>query len=171
MAANPTVDSKKPMWQTIGLFSLGFWLSGCLLLDAVVMPGMYAAGMMNQSDFASAGYTIFGIFNRVELLCAALVVTGLLTVVKQHQVNGKWTISAIILSIILLAVALIDTYGLTPQISALAMQLNLFEPVRELPEGMTQMQAGYWALELLKLGVGGSLLTWFYRTQQETAVQ
>lgn len=171
MAANPTVESQTTNWQTIALFSLGFWLSGCLLLDVVIMPSMYAAGMMTQPDFASAGYTIFGIFNRIELLCAALVLTGLLTLVKLHKVNGKWTIPAIILSILLLAVALIDTYGLTPQMSALGMQLNWFDPVAEVPAAMNQMHEGYWALEVLKLVGGGILLSWFYRNQREVVAE
>lgn len=167
MATNPTVTIKQPMWQTIVLFSLGFWLSACLLLDLVILPSMYAAGMMKAAGFASAGYLLFGMFNRIELLCAALVLTGILTVVKRHQLNEKWTIPAIILSVILLLVVLIDTYSLTPQMSALAMQLNLFEPVQGIPSGMTQMQQGYWMLELFKLGSSGILLSWMYRNQQQ----
>jgi hypothetical protein len=167
MATNPTVTIKQPTWPTIVLFSLGFWLSACLLLDLVILPSMYAGGMMKAAGFASVGYLLFGMFNRIELLCAALVLTGILTVVKRHQLNPKWTIPAIILSVILLFVALIDTYSLTPQMSALAMQLNVFEPVQGIPSGMTQMQQGYWMLELFKLGSSGILLSWMYRNQQQ----
>ncbi len=168
MATHPTVNIKHPIWQTLVLISLGFWLSACLLLDLVILPSMYAAGMMKEAGFASAGYLLFGTFNRIELLCAALVLTGILIVVKQHQFNEKWTIPAIILSIILLGVVLVDTYGLTPQMSALAMQLNIFEPVPEIPPVMNQMQQGYWMLELLKLSGSGILLSWMYQNQQQT---
>jgi hypothetical protein len=58
--------------------ALGFWLSGSLLLDFVIMPGLSAVGMMSQANAATVGYSLFWIFNRIELLCAALVLTSLL---------------------------------------------------------------------------------------------
>jgi hypothetical protein len=57
---------------------------------------------------------------------------------------------AIFLSLLLLAIALIYTYIMTPQMSALALQLNLLEPATGMPEGMMQMLEGYWVLEALK---------------------
>lgn len=171
MAAHSTIEFKKPLWQTIALLSLGFWLSGTLLLDGVIMPSLYAAGMMTQPGFASAGYMIFGMFNRIELLCAALVLTGILALVKLHQVQGKWITPAIVISVFLLALTSIETYGLTPQLSALVMQLNWLEPLQQSAAEMTQMQSGYWALELLKLTGGAILLTWLYRDRGESVAQ
>ena len=48
-------------WSTLVMFALGFWLSASLLLDAVIVPSLSAAGMMNQGGFANAGYLLFGI--------------------------------------------------------------------------------------------------------------
>ncbi|MGK7903370.1 MAG: hypothetical protein AB4352_18575 [Hormoscilla sp.] len=162
MSAISNPDLKSPKWQTIVLFTLGFWLSGSLVLDLVVMPSMYTAGMMSTPGFATAGYSVFWLFNRIELLCAALALTGLLVVNRTHQISDSKSRTAIILSAILLAVALIDTYGLTPQMSAMGLDLNLFEPASGLPTGMMRMQFGYWALELLKLAACGGILKLCY---------
>ena len=165
MSTIPTFENKQPLWQTVATLTLGFWLSACLLLDAVIMPSLYASGMMVQSDFASAGYTIFSVFNRIELVCAALVLTGILTTLGMQKDGEHRNKIAIIFSMILMAVALVDTYGLTPQMSALGMQLNLFETGAEVPAAMNQMHAGYWLLEMLKLAAGTIVLGWFLKNQ------
>ncbi len=161
MSTIPTFENKQPLWQTVAILTLGFWLSALLLLDAVIMPSMYASGMMMQSDFASAGYTIFSVFNRIELVCAALVLTGLLTTLAWQKEGENKNLIAIICSMILMAIALFDTYGLTPQMSALGMQLNLFDTAAPSPLVMNQMHVGYWVLEMLKLAAGTILLGWF----------
>jgi hypothetical protein len=144
------------------MFALGFWLSSSLILDFVIMPGLSAAGMMTQSSFAAAGYSIFWTFNRIELLCAALVLASLLALRGPsnlyHQVR-RWSI---FLAVLLLAIALIYTYIITPQMSALALQLNLLEPTTGMPAGMLQMHEGYWVLEAIKLAAGTTLLGWCY---------
>jgi hypothetical protein len=161
--------SKQPSWQTIAMFALGFWLSGSLIVDFVLMPGLYGAGMMSQASFATAGYSIFWIFNRIELLCAALVFVSLLalrgTSNIYHQVR-RW---AILLSALLLTIAIIYTYFMTPQMSALAIQLNFFEPSTEIPAGMISMQGGYWLLEVVKLVAGATVLGWCYRDSRRLA--
>ena len=170
MAALSTLKSNRSLWQTVVMLSLGFWLSGMLLLDTVIMPSMYASGMMAESEFASAGYMMFSTFNRIELLCAALALTGLLAIVKMHQ-DGAPRRSAIILSCILLVVASIDTYGLTPQMSALGMHLDWFSPIAEAPAAMDGMHAGYWTLEAVKLVVAAWVLAWCYRDREVTTAQ
>ncbi|HBQ99918.1 MULTISPECIES: DUF4149 domain-containing protein [unclassified Roseofilum] len=151
-------NGKNLNWQQILLGALGFWLSATLIIDLVIMPGLYTAGMMTQPGFASAGYSIFWIFNRVETLCAALTLTGLLVLENQHQLSEAKRHTALILSVILLAIALVDTYGLTPQMSAMGLNLTFFETVRLVPSEMMPMQMGYWILELLKVGGCGIIL-------------
>lgn len=163
------VRSKQLPWQTIALFALGFWLSGSLLVDFVLMPCLYTAGMMNQASFATAGYSIFWIFNRIELLCGALVLASLLALRGTSHLYlyvRRWSIW---LSALLLAIAIIYTYIMTPQMSALAVQLNLFEPATGLPAGMLQMQGGYWLLEAIKFIAGATVLSWCYRDSRRLA--
>ena len=167
MSTISNIDLKSPNWQTIVICTLGFWLSSCLVLDLVVMPSMYTAGMMSTPGFATAGYSVFWLFNRIELLCAALALTGLLVVGRTHQISEIKSRTAIILSVLLMAVALIDTYGLTPQMSAMGLDMNMFEPAKGLPAGMMQMQFGYWALELLKLVACGGILKLCYPGQMQ----
>jgi hypothetical protein len=75
------------VWRKTLTIVLAFWLSTSLLLDLVIMPSLAASGMLIQPDFVPAGYGIFWIFNRIELVCAALVVTGLL--IQQKVSNSR----------------------------------------------------------------------------------
>jgi len=160
MNAISSVELKRPIWQSIALLTLGFWLSASLLLDWVIMPSLYVSGMMTQASFASAGYVIFWNFNRLELLSAGLVLTSVLAMCNSQS---KWRRSAIILSMLLLAIALVDTYLLTPQMSAIGLELNLFKTTVETPATMDVLHGGYWILEAVKLLAGGTLLGWCWR--------
>ncbi|MBC6417453.1 MAG: DUF4149 domain-containing protein [Prochloron sp. SP5CPC1] len=151
---------KQISWSTIVMFALGFWLSGSLLLDSVIIPSLSAAGMMASAGFANAGYLIFGVFNRIELLCAAAVLTSFLVLRRQNNFS-PWTI---VLGGLLLAITLVYTYILTPQMSGLGLQLNLFdESLTNMPQEMIYMHWGYWSLEAIKFIAGVTLLRWCYR--------
>ena len=160
---SPNLESNQQRWQTVVCLTLGFWLSACIILDLVIMPSMYASGMMNTPDFTVAGSVMFSVFNRVELLCASLGLTSLLVLSSTTSDFIKNSKTAIIFSILLLAIVLIDTYGLTPQMTALGINLNLFESVKEVPVAMNQMHGSYWLLEIIKLVVGATLFGWCYR--------
>lgn len=165
MSTLSTSSSHSLSWKTLIISVLAFWLSATVLLDAVIMPGMYASGMMRDPNFVSAGYSIFWMFNRLELLCAAAVLTGVLWLYKMQRLSapGYW---AIALAGALLAVPLIYTYGLTPAMSALGLDLNLFASDSGLPVGMNAMHESYWLLEIVKITACASLLTFFYKVIQ-----
>ncbi len=158
------VESIRPRWQAIVMVALIFWLSGSLIIDLVIMPSLYVSGMMTSPEFATAGNLMFWGFNRVELICAALAMTGLMVLSNLSSGFGKQSRTAIILSLVLLAIALIDTYALTPQMSALGMQLNLFDSA-EVPTSMNLLHKGYFALEAVKLAIGAALLNFCYQHQ------
>jgi len=164
MTAITSRVESRPRWQAIVMVALIFWLSGSLILDLVIMPSLYVSGMMTSPEFATAGNLMFWGFNRVELICAALVATGLMVLSNLSNGFGKQSRTAIILSLVLLAIALIDTYALTPQMSALGMQLNLFDAA-EVPTGMNLLHQAYLGLETVKLAVGVTLLSWCYQHQ------
>ncbi|MGL5058384.1 MAG: hypothetical protein ACRC62_00280 [Microcoleus sp.] len=157
------VASTEHRWQAIVMVALIFWLSGSLILDFVIMPSLYVSGMINSSGFAAAGNLMFWGFNRIELICAASAATGVMVLHNLTVGSSKRSRTAILLSLILLAIALIDTYALTPQMSALGIQLNLFEPATEVPGGMNLLHQSYFGLELVKLAICGTLLSWRYR--------
>jgi hypothetical protein len=167
MSSISSFELKRPGWQTVVIFTLTFWLSTSLVLDLVIMPGLYASGMMAQAGFATAGYVIFWVFNRIELLCAALVLTGVL-VLKRTQNNTQNTLvsqsrNAIVLAMTLLTIALIFTYVLTPEMSALGLNLEVLDPVASVPGSMGLLHQIYWILEVIKLIAGGAVLSLFYR--------
>lgn len=150
---------QRSKWHTVTTLTLAFWLSSSLLLDLVIMPTLFATGMMTSPDFAAAGYSIFWIFNRIELLCAALALTGLLALQNTDSAASQRASWVVPLALVLLGIALIFTYGLTPEMSALGLRLNWFAPPLEVPALMNQMHQGYWILELFKLSAAGVLLS------------
>ena len=162
MTAISNLEFKRPIWQTAIILTLGFWLSASLVLDWVIMPSLYFSGMMSQAGFTTAGYTIFWNFNRMELLSAAVVLTGTLALSKTRY---HWSIGSIVLSVLLLTIAMLDTYLLTPQMCAIGVQLNLFEAAAAIPSTMNVLHGSYWVLEVVKLVAGGTLLSWFWREQ------
>lgn len=165
MAASSKValstDTFNPVaWHKILTIVLAFWLSTSLFLDLVIMPTLAASGMLIQPDFVPAGYGLFWIFNRLELVCAALVVTGLLIQQQTSQLKNAHDSQGVALSLMLLSATLVCTYVLSPQMSALGVQLNWFDSAVDVPTGMNQLHLGYWTLEAMKLTIGGILLNW-----------
>lgn len=139
------------------------WFSGSLLMDFLVMPALYTAGMTATEQFPSAGYTLFEGFNHVELLCAGLLLTGLLALrcppkAMGTQISGSRCRWAVPLAVMLLAIALIYTYGLTPNLGGLGLSLKGLDPLGSLPAPMVWMQGLYWGLEGVKLLALGQLL-------------
>ena len=151
-------------WQAIAMFALGFWLSASLVFDCLVIPGLLSAGMMEESGFASASYLIFGTFNHVELLCAALVLASSLVFSYRHNLSTIKLDKSIVIAGFLMAIAICYTYILTPQMSALGMSLDGFNNQELLANSMMTMHVIYWVLEASKLVLGTLLLNKFYRS-------
>lgn len=167
-------DYKPINWSGIIMFVLGFWLSSSLLFDCVIIPSLLSSGMMNTPDFASASYFLFGIFNHIELLCAAVVLAGYLVFrygdiakqgrLKPNRFAPQGTNKSVVIASILLVIALAYTYILTPQMSSMGMSLDQFASARIMPSSMTLMHIAYWSLEVLKLIAGTVLLRSCYRS-------
>lgn len=163
MSVITNAELQRPKWRVAVVATLAFWMSASLLLDLVIMPGLYSAGMLTEPGFAAAGYSIFEMFNHLELLCAAVVLTGVL-VLRTQKPTGQAYLRATSLALGMLAIVLIYTYELTPQMSALGMQLNWFDSALTVPAGMNQLHWSYWILELCKLAIGGTILRWCWST-------
>ena len=154
-------------WTTLVMLTLGFWISASLVIDVLIIPSLLASGMMEQSGFVSAGYLLFGLFNHFELLCAALILSGFLIFNRNHSLPHLQERWSIILSSLLLAIALIYTYGLTPVLSGFGFEMNLFNGIHTIPTYMITVQVGYWLLEVFKIITGITLLRWCYRDSCE----
>ncbi|MGI0490276.1 DUF4149 domain-containing protein [Alkalinema pantanalense CENA528] len=142
--------------------TLALWLSGSLFLDFLVLPSLYWAGMMSQSEFATVGYALFGNFNHFEVLCGAIVLSGFLWKQQLPKVQREAALRNIPLALVTLAIALIFTYVLAPQMSA--MGLNLQDGSEAIvPAAMNQFHFLYWGLEIVKLGCLGLLLQRSFR--------
>ena len=157
----PTLPADRLPWQPIVLLSLATWFGASLLLDLLVMPTLYAGGMMETSEFASTGYALFGEFNHVELLLGATALTGLLAITQplsqdSSNLNARNTWRAIWPALLLFIIPLLYTYGLTPQMSALGLSLD--GSLAEAPAAMTAMHIAYWGMEMLKFGAIALLL-------------
>ena len=156
--------SKSISWSTAMIVALGFWLSGSLIFDFLIVPGMLTTGMMNESGFASAGYVIFGTFNHVELLCAATVLAGCLVYRFGDRFNQRVSYKSVLTSTALLLIALVYTYIFTPQMSGAGMSLDMFATTESTSTTMTVMHLGYWTLEIIKLACATALLRTFSRS-------
>ncbi|MEM8640280.1 MAG: hypothetical protein AAGG51_15895 [Cyanobacteria bacterium P01_G01_bin.54] len=139
--------------------TLGFWLSASLILDGVVMPCLYGNGMIVQSGFAAAGYTLFEVFNHIELVLAASILV-ILTGLRQTAVGDRAPTQTMLgLAAGLLAIALLYAYWLTPQLSGWGLILEGTLGNRPaMPEPMLLEQVLYWGLETLKFFGGVWLL-------------
>ena len=146
-------------WQNIAIGTLGFWLSGSLILDFVIMPTMWATGMMESSGFASASYSIFWIFNRVELVCAAVALSSILALIEVSVLSVDTNRKLFAGAIAIVVIALSCTFILTPYMSGLGMNLDILAPQNSMPAEMDQMHAIYWVVEASKIGIMAMLMS------------
>lgn len=159
--------AKPTPWVGAVLFALMFWFSSSLLMDFVIMPGLFVGGMMSQPDFGSAGYAMFWVFNRLELLCAGVILTGLLAArqsrpqrpVVASGLRSRWAVE---IGLGLLALTLVLTYAIAPAMAALGASLDPFAATVEVPGAMNQMHGLYFGLEAVKLLGCGALLSLLY---------
>ncbi len=152
-------ETRSKRWWFLAVGSLGFWISGSLILDLVIMPTLWATGMMESSGFASAGYSIFWIFNRVELLCAGAVLSSILALSNLNLTSVYAERKMLVGAGMLLAIALSFTFILTPYMSALGLDLDIFTTTRSIPADMDRLHSIYWVLEASKLGIAGLLFS------------
>ncbi len=165
------LSSRQFSWDALVLLVATFWLSSSVLLDFFMMPMMYESGMMNEPGFATGSYSLFWVFNRVEVLCAAAILTGLLVMRERRSqfevvASGARSRWALMTGGALLAIALTFTYFFTPHLSALG--LNLSGTFSETMSGNAATEMGvlhlaYWALEALKLVGAAFLIRLCYR--------
>jgi hypothetical protein len=146
--------------RTLVVVSLGFWISTSLLLDLVIMPMLWMTGMMESSGFASAGYSLFWVFNRIEVICAAAAFSGIwaLGTSNRNSVYGGAQMRAG--ALMLLAISLSYTFILSPYMSGLSVDLDILAVAKSIPAEMNQTHSIYWVLEASKLGIAGMLLAW-----------
>lgn len=160
-AARPT------RWVGAVLFALMFWFSSSLLMDFVIMPGLFVGGMMNQPDFGPTGYAMFWVFNRLELLCVGVILTGLLVTRQTRReqdvltsgFRSRWATE---IAVVLLGITLVLTYAIAPAMGALGASLDPFATTTVVPDAMGHMHGLYFGLEALKLLGCGVLLSLFY---------
>lgn len=159
----PKLSPRQFAWDSAVLFLAVFWLGGSLILDLVVMPMLYMNGMMTMPGFASAGYSLFELFNHVEMLLSGLILTGVLAMRQSHadcavEVSGSRSRWVLYLACGLVAIALTYAYGLTPYMGAIGIALDMPGMIHIVPNAMNWMHGAYWGLETTKVLALGSLL-------------
>ncbi len=166
-------------WLTAAAAVVGFWLSASLLLDFIIMPSLYMSGMMTSSGFGIVGYTLFSVFNRLELFCGAATLCMGLWLWQSSTLDRKQKIEVGFSGALLLAIAICYTFILTPQMSGLSVDLNMLDSVAlsnggledlqmystipQVPAAMNQMHVIYWGLESLKIVLMSTVLGLAYR--------
>lgn len=179
MANSFTISKDRQTWMTALAAIMGFWLSATLLLDFTIMPSMYFSGMMNSPNFGAVGYMLFSMFNRIELVCAAVALSAGLWFLLSPKYTERQKIEVGFSAVMLLAIALCYTFILTPQMGGLSVDLHLIDGLGTLnggledlqmhstlstvPAGMNQMHVVYWVLEAVKITALASMLGVAYR--------
>lgn len=135
-------------WHRILPIVLIFWLSASLVLDFLVMPVMYTSGMMAESHFVLAGQALFGAFNRMEMLLAAMVCVGFWMKQQTPEIERESMFRNLPIAVMLLGVTVLYTYFVTPTMSGLGF---MEETTGIVPAGMATMHGFYWVLESTKL--------------------
>ncbi|NJN75313.1 MAG: hypothetical protein HC796_02445 [Synechococcaceae cyanobacterium RL_1_2] len=159
----PKPDFEKLNWSTLAFMVLGFWLSASLILDLLVMPSFYAEGMMQSVNFISVLYSIFSVFNRVELVCGGLILTSVFVFTNHHDFSPRKEKLSITLALVLIAIAATFTYLLTPELTGMGLSLGVFERTETMPQAMVSLQSSYWVLEAIKLIAGLTLVKMIYQ--------
>lgn len=149
-------------WNMVVMGVLGFWLSASLMLDLLVIPVLSATGMMADTGFISAGYVLFGLFNRVELVCAALVLAAFFMFHTQQRFGDRQGLQSLMLASGLLNIALLYTYVVTPQLSGWGIEMESMTTLGTMPIAMVWWHGCYWVLEVLKFSLGLTLWRWCY---------
>jgi hypothetical protein len=182
-----SIPKNRQTWL-IGLaVILGFWLSATILLDFMIMPSMYFSGMMSTPNFGAAGYTLFSMFNRIELICGGIALSGGLWFLVSPKygdsaaqtIRERQKIEVGFSAVMLLAIALCYTFILTPQMGGLSVELHAIDSLgavnggledlqmhstlSSVPAGMNQMHVVYWLLEAMKITALASMLGFAYR--------
>jgi hypothetical protein len=161
------ITTKSPVLSVLNNQLLGCllaaWLGGMGLLDLVVMPTLYRMGMMRTASFASVGEALFTAVNSLEIILGAIVLVAVLVRRQDPDMEAHLSLGGVGLPLVLLAIALLDRYFLTPQMGGLGAQLDWLNP-SEVPSSMVMMHASYWALETLKLSICGILLNRCFRS-------
>lgn len=163
----PKLSPRQFAWDSAVLFLAVFWLGGSLMLDLVVMPMLFMSGMMTTPGFASAGYSLFEVFNHMELLLSGLILTGVLAMRQAHldcavEVSGSRSRWVMMLSIGLVAIALAYAYILTPYMAGIGLALDMPGKIHIIPNTMAWMHGAYWLLETAKVLILGFLLRLCY---------
>lgn len=165
------LSSRQFSWDSLVLLVATFWLSSSVLLDFFMMPVMYESGMMNTPSFATGSYSLFWVFNRVEVLCAAAILTGLLVLRERRSqfevvASGSRSRWALLTGGVLFAIALSFTYFFTPHLSALGLNLTgdfSGSLANSDASDMGMLHLAYWGLEALKLAGAAFLIKLCYR--------
>lgn len=150
-------------WNAVVMAILGFWLSASFILDLVIIPVLSMTGMMADTGFITAGYVLFSVFNRLELVCAAIVLTAFCAFKFDHRFGDRQAFNGMVLASILLNIALIYTYWITPQITGFGLEMQAIAAPSTMPLGMIEWHSVYWVLEVVKFTLGATLLRWCYQ--------
>ena len=151
-------------WNVVVLAVLGFWLSGSFLLDFVIIPVLSSTGMMAaDTGFISAGYVLFSVFNRLELVCGGIILAAFFAFREAGRFGDHQGLNALVLASGLLNIALLYTYVITPQISGLGIAMESITVAPTMPTTMVWWHGAYWGLELVKFVLGITLWRWCYQ--------
>jgi hypothetical protein len=103
------------------------------------------------------------VFNHLEMLGGAIVVASVLAHRHEPKVEAHQSLGGFGLPLLLLAIAALYRYVLTPQMAGIGIQLDWFTAATPVTGSMMLMHMGYWVLEATKLTTVAVLLNRCFR--------
>ncbi len=96
--------------------AVALWVGGMAALDFIDAPLRFATAVLSRNQAVALGQAVFTRFNRVEVVCG-LVALAAAAVAR----SARWTLTV---TALMLALVLMQTFYLTPEITRLAAGLD-----------------------------------------------
>jgi uncharacterized membrane protein len=96
--------------------AVALWIGGMAALDFVDAPLRFATPALSRNQAVALGQAVFARFNRIEVACGIVALAA--AVVAR---SARWTVAVTALMLLL---AIVQTFYLTPEITRLAAGLD-----------------------------------------------
>jgi uncharacterized membrane protein len=96
--------------------AVALWVGGMAALDFVDAPLRFAAPALSRNQAVALGQAVFARFNRIEIACGIVTLAAAIA-----ARSARWTV---VVTAVMLALAAVQTFYLTPEITRLAAGLD-----------------------------------------------
>jgi hypothetical protein len=132
--------------------AVALWIGGMAALDFIDAPLRFATPALSRNQAVALGQAVFARFNQVEVACG---IVALAAAVAAR--SARWTV---VVTALMLALVLVQTFYLTPEITRLAAGLDFVNRAPGDPRyaAIRLLHSLYAAVEIVVFGGGVAVL-------------